>query len=109
MQKRVERAEKAEEKLEAKLKEWDRVFGTDTVREAVKYAQESVRAPRLEPCPGCNGVLNRPYESGRWRIWPASTFRKGPSTIYQHEDQDGWIMCPGQASAALALEGGGSK
>lgn len=27
MQKRAERAEKAEEKLEAKLREWDRVFG----------------------------------------------------------------------------------
>ena len=86
------------EAAEAKLREWDRVFGTDTTSGVVKYVHNLVRPPNAEnpihpACPGCGRILNWPYESGRWRKVLLSY---GGDISYQHEHQDQWVACPGK-------------
>lgn len=71
-------------------------------------------APERPPCPGCNRVLNWPYESGRWRhFWQYAHGREYSLPMhkdtaahgYQHEHQDQWVECPNLAKPEPATSG----
>lgn len=68
------------------------------MRECPGLATKEIEKDKHMTCPGCNRILDLPYESGRHR-----RVQRGYYAIFQHEMQDQWVDCPGTMSKEMEM------